>query len=128
MIHPIEFRYGTPRMRAIFERKARFDYMLRVEAAVARAHAKLGHIPASAAQEIERKANSRAVSLERWDQLEGKTHHDIAALVEALAEKCTHGGFVHLGITSNDVNDTATALQLVEHLRQSRRTQHLERH
>lgn len=88
--------------------------MLRVEAAIARAHAALGHIPSEAAEEIEKKANPKFVTLERWDSLEAQTHHDIAALVEALAEKCRHGGYVHLGVTSSDINDTATALQLSE--------------
>lgn len=114
MIHPIEFRYGSARMRRIFEREARLDYMLRVEAAVAHAHATLGHIPEEAAREIGEKANTKVVTLARWDELEAQTHHDIVSLAEALSEKCRYGGYVHLGVTSNDINDTATALQLAD--------------
>jgi len=111
-IHPIDYRYGSKEMRGIFEEETKLQLMLDVEAALSRAHAKLNHIPEEAANEISKKANTKIVELERVKEIEEETKHDIMAVVKALAEKCKYGGYVHLGATSNDINDTATALQL----------------
>jgi len=111
-IHPIDYRYGSKEMKEIFEEETKLQLMLDVEAALSRAHAKLNHIPEEAAKEISRKANTKIVGLERVKEIEEETKHDIMAVVKALAEKCKYGGYVHLGATSNDINDTVTALQL----------------
>ncbi|HDM22642.1 MAG TPA: adenylosuccinate lyase [Methanomicrobia archaeon] len=110
-VHPIDYRYGSREMREIFEEETRLQLMLDVEAALSRAHADLNHIPKEAAEEISKKANTRIVKIERVKEIEEETKHDIMAMVKALAEKCKYGGYVHLGATSNDINDTATALQ-----------------
>jgi len=110
-VHPIDYRYGSREMREIFEEEMRLQLMLDVEAALSRAHADLNHIPKEAAEEISKKANTRIVKIERVKEIEEETKHDIMAMVKALAEKCKYGGYVHLGATSNDINDTATALQ-----------------
>jgi len=110
-VHPIDYRYGSREMREIFEEETRLQLMLDVEAALSRAHADLNHIPKEAAEEISKKANTRIVKIERVKEIEKETKHDIMAMVKALAEKCKYGGYVHLGATSNDINDTATALQ-----------------
>ena len=110
-VHPIDYRYGSREMREIFEEEMRLQLMLDVEAALSRAHADLNHIPKEAAEEISKKANTRIVKIERVKEIEEETKHDIIAMVKALAEKCKYGGYVHLGATSNDINDTATALQ-----------------
>ena len=114
LLCPIDFRYGRPKMKAIFEEEPRLKRLLEVEAALARAQAKVGRIPREAAEDIVRHANVRDVTVERVTALEAETRHDLMAVVLALTEatKGAAGGFVHLGATSNDISDTATALQL----------------
>ncbi len=89
--------------------------LLAVEAALVRAHAEMGEVPSDAADEVTSKATLEHVSMERVKEIEEETKHDIMAVVKALAEQCDQGGkYVHLGATSNDIIDTATALQLKE--------------
>ena len=116
LLCPIDFRYGRPAMKGIFGEEARLQRLLDVEAALARAQAKVGTIPAAAAKEIASKATTKVVSVERVLEIEKDTRHDIMAVVLALTERCgpEAGKFVHLGATSNDISDTATALQLRE--------------
>src|SRR5208337_4308193 len=110
-------RYGSVEMRLVFEEETRFQKMLEVEAALARARAKVGDIPSSAAEEIERHASMKYVKLERIREIEKVTEHETMALVEALAEVSGKGGaYVHFGATSSDVLDTALALQMKEGL------------
>ncbi|HEX54509.1 MAG TPA: adenylosuccinate lyase, partial [Candidatus Altiarchaeales archaeon] len=117
-IHPIESRYGRPEVRKIFEEEYRLQKMLDVEAALAIAHSKVGNIPKSAAEEISKKANILHVKLERVKEIESEINHDVMAMVKALAEQCgSSGKYVHLGATSNDITDTALALQFREYLR-----------
>lgn len=111
-IHPIDYRYGSNEMKEIFEEETRLQLMLDVEAALSRAHAQLDHIPQEAAEEISEKAHTEIVRMERVKEIEEETKHDVMAIVKALAEQCKYGGYVHLGATSSDINDTATALQL----------------
>jgi adenylosuccinate lyase len=114
LLCPIDFRYGRPEMKEIFGEDARLQRLLDVEAALARAHAKVGDFSEAAAREITSKANTKAVTVARVDEIEMETRHDIMAVVLALTEKCAGdaGRYVHLGATSNDISDTATALQL----------------
>ncbi|NOZ82426.1 MAG: adenylosuccinate lyase, partial [Euryarchaeota archaeon] len=109
---PIDYRYGSPEMRRVFEEEARLQRLLEVEAALAKAHAELGNIPKEAAEEIARKASTEHVKLERVKEIEAETKHDLMAVVKALAERCGEAGrYVHLGATSYDIVDTANALQ-----------------
>src|SRR5467141_3526342 len=114
LLCPIDFRYGRPKMKGIFEEESRLQRLLDVEAALARAEAKVGLIPREAAAEITKKASTKSVSVERVEALEKETRHDLMAVVLALTEACERdaGKYVHLGATSNDILDTATALQL----------------
>jgi len=114
LLCPIDFRYGRPKMKAIFDEDARLRRLLEVEAALARAHAKVGNLPRAAAEEIARRANTKDVRVARVAELEQETRHDLMAVVLALTEVCKGdaGKYVHLGATSNDISDTATALQL----------------
>jgi len=106
-------RYGSPEMRRIFDEENRLQCMLDVEAALARAQAKLGDIPSRDAETISKKASTENVRLNRVRQIENRTKHETAAIVAALAEACgTSGRYVHLGATSSDILDTATALQV----------------
>ncbi|MHC1605061.1 MAG: adenylosuccinate lyase [Candidatus Methanofastidiosia archaeon] len=112
MLHPIDYRYGSDEMKKIFDEKKRLQLLLNVEAAIAKAHANLDHIPEKAAIEIEKKARVDFVTIEEVAREEKKTNHDIMAMVKVLSSKCGRwGGFVHFGATSNDINDTATAIQ-----------------
>jgi adenylosuccinate lyase len=106
-------RYGTEKMRRIFEQETRIQKMLDVEAALAWAHAELGNIPRKDAEKIAARASLKYVKLARIKEIECETKHDVASLVRALAEVCgPSGAYVHLGATSYDIVDTANALQL----------------
>ena len=106
-------RYGTPEMRKIFDEEMRIQRMLDVEAALAWAHAEVGEIPKRDAEKIMEMASTKYVKLARVKEIEREIKHDVAALVRALAEVCgSSGAYVHLGATSSDILDTATALQL----------------
>ena len=110
-VHPIEERYGTPEMRAVWSEKYRFACVVAAEVALAKAEAAHGMIPAEAAAGIEEHAP--AASLERAKTIELEISHDMMAIVKAISEVCGDSGrWVHYGATSNDILDTATGLQL----------------
>lgn len=116
-LHPIDYRYGSPEMKSVFEEEKKLEKMLLVEAALAEVLADLGKIPREAAKEIAKNANTRTVKLKRVKEIEEETRHDIMALVKALTEVCGDSGkYVHLTATSYDILDTAYALQLKEGL------------
>ncbi|MFQ5951167.1 MAG: adenylosuccinate lyase [Candidatus Geothermarchaeales archaeon] len=110
-IHPIEDRYGSVEMREIFERERWLRLMLDVEVELVRALAELGHVPTAAVEEVS--AAAERVRLGRVGEIEDDTKRETMAVVLALAEQSgTAGGYVHLGVTSNDILDTVTAMQL----------------
>lgn len=110
-IHPIEFRYGTKEMKAIWEEDFRLRCLFRVEAALSRAEEDLGMIPKGAAAEIA--AAAEYTRPERAKQIEDEIGHDMMATVLAMAEESPkYGEWIHLGATSNDILDTATGLQI----------------
>lgn len=119
LLCPIDFRYGRPGMKGVFEEASRLQRLLDVEAALARAEAKVGLLPKGAAAEIAKKATTKHVTVQRVEELEQETRHDVMAVVLALTEACDGdaGKYVHLGATSNDILDTATALQLRDAIR-----------
>ncbi len=103
-------RYTLAEMGAIWSDAARFEEMLRVELAVARAQAARGLIPAGALATIVGRAR---VDLARIAEIEQQTDHDVIAFVSQVAETVgPDGRYLHLGLTSSDVVDTALALQL----------------
>jgi len=114
-VSPIDYgRYGHPDMVTVFEEEHRHSLWLRIEAAVAKAQAEMGLIPKEASADISMTAKPEIVTLERTMEIEKITRHDVVALVEAIAEKCQGPGarWVHFGLTSNDIKDTALGLQL----------------
>ena len=116
-VHPIDYRYGSEEMRRIWDEENKLQKLLEVEAALARAHAKVGNIPEESARVISERANTKWVKLERVKEIEAEIHHDIMAVVKALSEVCgEHGKYVHLGATSNDIIDTANTLLIKESL------------
>ena len=115
-ICPLEYRYGREQLKEIFGETCRLQFLLDVEAALARAHAKIGNIPKSAANEISKKASIKYVKVKRVKEIENETKHDIMAVTKALAEVCNGEAkkYIHLGATSYDIIDTANALQFSE--------------
>ncbi len=108
-------RYGTAEMKPIFEEENRLQKMLDVEAALAWAHAEVGDIPRKDAKKIMEVASTRLVKLGRVKEIESQIRHDVTSVVRALSEVAgSSGGYVHFGATSQDINDTVTALQLKE--------------
>ena len=103
-------RYTTPAMTAIWSREAKYRRWLEVEVAVVRAHAEQGAVAARALQEIESGAR---FELDRCDEIEKETRHDLMAFVRNLSENIGPAGrHVHLGLTSYDVIDTALGMML----------------
>src|SRR2546426_9428845 len=94
LLCPIDFRYGRPAMKDLFTEVARLQRLLDVEAALARAHAKAGNIPAEAAREIAAKATTRVVSVDRVLEIEKETRHRVMAGGPPLTQK-GRGGAGH---------------------------------
>jgi adenylosuccinate lyase len=86
LVCPLDFRYGRPAMKRVFSEEGRLEQLLHVEAALARAHAAVGNLPASAAEEITRKATLEHVKVARVKDIEGRIRHDLMAVVHALTE------------------------------------------
>ncbi len=112
-------RYGTDAMKEIFDDQKKISYQLEIEAAVALAQSEIGMIPKSAAQNIAQMAKSGKITVKRVKQLEAKSDHDTAALVEALSETCKASArpWIHYGLTSNDLVDTSNSLQIRDAIR-----------
>ena len=105
-------RYTRPAMGAIWSDENKFRLWMEVEIAACEAQAELGRIPKAAAKVIRKKAN---FNVARIDELEKVTDHDLIAFVSCMAEYVgPEGRYIHLGMTSTDVVDTAQALQLAE--------------
>src|SRR5918999_247731 len=103
-------RYTRPEMGALWSERNNFQKWLDVELAVCEVHAEMGTIPREAVEEIKRKA---AFTVERINEIEKTTDHDVIAFTTTLAEKIGDAArFVHYGLTSSDVVDTANALLL----------------
>ena len=103
-------RYSTPSMTAIWSKEAKYNCWLQVELAICEAHAELGTIPSGALKEIHTKA---AFHLDRCQELEKITHHDLMAFVQNLSESIGEfGKYIHLGVTSYDIIDTALGMML----------------
>ncbi len=103
-------RYSRPEMARIWSQESKYDAWLRVELAVCEVYARRGLIPADALGRI--KAGAR-VSARRIDEIESTTRHDVIAFLTNLEESIgADSRYVHMGMTSSDVVDTALALQL----------------
>jgi len=103
-------RYTLAEMGGIWSEQARFEHMLRVEIEVVRAQVARGMVPAEALAAIEQRA---VVNVERIAEIERTTDHDVVAFVSQVAESVgPEGRYLHLGLTSSDVVDTALGMQL----------------
>src|SRR4030043_134581 len=104
-------RYSRPQMKKTWSEDNKFDKWLQVEIAVCEAWADLGIIPKESIPKIKK----ARVSLERMAEILKVTHHDVTAFLQAVAEGLgEESRFIHLGLTSSDVIDTALSLQLKE--------------
>ena len=107
-------RYTLPEMGNIWTDSYRFQTWLQVEIAVCEAQADLGYIPAEAVREIKAKAN---FDVERVLEIEKEVRHDVIAFLTNVNEYVGDAGrYIHLGMTSSDVLDTALALQMLASL------------
>ena len=103
-------RYSRPEMSAVWDDQNKFQRWLDVEVAACEAWAELGQIPAEAAAKIRRDARFDLAKIHEYIAI---THHDVTAFLRSVAESLgEEGRYVHFGLTSSDVWDTATALQL----------------
>ncbi|HXD32818.1 MAG TPA: adenylosuccinate lyase [Pyrinomonadaceae bacterium] len=103
-------RYTLAEMGALWSEETRFQKWLDVEIAVCEVHAEMGTIPAGAVEEIKARAK---FSVARINEIEKTTNHDVIAFTTNLAESIGDAArFVHYGLTSSDVVDTANALLL----------------
>jgi adenylosuccinate lyase len=103
-------RYTLPEMGQLWSEQNKFQKWLDVEIAVCEVHAEMGTIPRDAVAEIKARAK---FSVERINEIEKVTNHDVIAFTTNLAESIGEASrFVHYGLTSSDVVDTANALLL----------------
>jgi len=105
-------RYSRPEMKRVWSEENKFQKWLRVEVAVCQAWAEVGAVPKEAADKIAREAR---FELKRIEAHLKETHHDMTAFLRAVGESLgEEARFVHFGLTSSDVIDTALALQFLE--------------
>lgn len=103
-------RYSREEMTRIWDLENRFQHMKNVEVAVAQVQAQMKIIPNKAAQEITKKAK---INVKRIQEIEKQTKHDVLAFTQNLAESVgVYGKYIHFGLTSSDVLDTAFCLQV----------------
>ena len=106
-------RYSLPQMVAIWEPQARFRIWFEIEAHACDALADIGVIPKESAKAIWEKAGNVTFDVDRIDEIERVTKHDVIAFLTHLAEFIgPDSRFVHQGMTSSDVLDTCLAVQL----------------
>lgn len=104
-------RYTLPEMASVWSEEAKLSNWLRIELLVCEAWARLGKIPREDLEEI--KAKAIVPTPERVSEIEKTTNHDVAAFVQAVSEPLGEAGrWIHFGLTSSDVVDTALALQM----------------
>ena len=110
---PLDYRYGCQEFKHIWSELGRHERQLEVERALIWAHLQLGKVSQEDYEAVAAIANPKSVTKERVSEIEAETKHDIMALTKAMAEAAGDAGWcIHLGATSNDIVDTAVALQL----------------
>jgi len=105
-------RYTREKMGALWSEDYKYQTWLQVEILACEAWAELGEIPRAAAQEIKERAR---IDMKRIEEIERETKHDVAAFVNQLEETVGEAGkYIHFGLTSYDIVDTALSLRLRE--------------
>jgi len=103
-------RYSRAEMEKIWSEKNKYQIWLEIELAILKARAELGEIPLSAAEKVEEEAK---VDLKRIKEIEAETRHDMIAFIEGISEKLgEESRFIHEGVTSSDIKDTARSIQM----------------
>lgn len=104
-------RYSRLKMKRVWSDKNKFDKWLQVEIAVCESWAEVGRVPKSSIPQIKK----AYVNFERMGEIFKTTHHDVTAFLNAVGETIgEESRYIHLGLTSSDIMDTAQALQLKE--------------
>ena len=104
-------RYSRPAMKKVWSEENKFNKWLEVEIAACEAWAQIGVIPRAAIPKIK----LARINLKRMDEILKETHHDVTAFLNTVAESIgEESRYIHLGMTSSDVMDTALSLQLIE--------------
>jgi adenylosuccinate lyase len=104
-------RYSRPEMKRVWSDENKFNKWLEVEIAVCDAWTELGSIPRKAMSKIK----LARCNIKRMEEILKETHHDVTAFLGAVAESVgEESRFIHLGLTSSDVIDTALSIQLIE--------------
>ena len=112
-ISPIDYRYGRMEVKSIFSQENRLKMMLLVEHAVLEARAEFNLVPKNIPDNLKQLIASSASMIEEINKEEMKTRHDVMAIINVVNRHNKGlGEYLHAGMTSNDVNDTATSLQL----------------
>ena len=112
-VSPLDYRYGRPEAKDIWSRVGRHTRQLDVERALIWAHCQLGRVSAEHYDKIADISDPGIVTADRVDEIEAETRHDIMALTKAMAEQAGDAAWcIHLGATSNDIVDSAVALQI----------------
>lgn len=112
-INPIDSgRYGNPEMIKIFTDRNKIALWAKIEVAVAKVQTEMGIIPDMVVNDLE--FASEKITLEEVQKIEEKTRHDIAAFIEAMSKYCNNVArcWIHYGLTSSDIKDTALAIQM----------------
>jgi 3-carboxy-cis,cis-muconate cycloisomerase len=106
--------FTTPEMRRIFSDEARTGYCLAIEAALARAQARLGIIPEKAAREIERQCRIENIDFARLKKQTERIGYPILGIVQQIVDLCADGlgEWCHWGATTQDITDTAAIMQV----------------
>jgi len=105
-------RYTRPAMAAIWSEQRKYENWLRVEIAATTALARAGIVPSSAVESLQQRAS---FTIERIHEIEAETRHDVLAFTTAVAESVGEDSrWLHYGLTSTDVVDTAQGLALVQ--------------
>lgn len=103
-------RYSREEIKKIWDLNSKFNYYLKVEIAVCEAYAKEGKFPKKDIEELKKKAT---FSVERIDEIEAEVRHDVIAFLTCVNESLGDlAKYMHVGMTSSDVIDTAFALQI----------------
>lgn len=103
-------RYSRAEMETVWSEERKYQIWLEIELAILEARAELGEIPAKAVAKIKAEA---AVDLARIKEIEAKTRHDMIAFIEGVSENLgPESRFIHEGVTSSDIKDTARAIQM----------------
>jgi len=122
-VSPLDYRYGRPEAKEIWSREGRHSRQLEVERALVWAHCQLGRVSAEHYDMIADISDPGIVTADRVDEIEAETRHDIMALTKAMAEKAGEAAWcIHLGATSNDIVDSAVALQIRDSIKLQRQS------